>query len=204
MRGRVGLLLVLFVAAPATAQTGGAEQWSAYIDEAAQRFALPRDWIERVMMAESAGQTTLNGHPIQSSAGAMGLMQLMPATYQDMRLAENLGPDPFDPHDNILAGTAYLRLMFNRYGYPGLFAAYNAGPGRFEASLRGLPLPQETRAYVLKVTASQAALSAKTGLFVPISGVLTNPMAAPTNALFVPLKASMSATETPNLPPTAE
>lgn len=204
MRGRVGVLLVLFVAAPATAQTGGAEQWSAYIDEAAQRFALPRDWIERVMMAESGGQATQNKRPIQSPAGAMGLMQLMPATYQDMRLAENLGADPFDPHDNILAGTAYLRLMFDRYGYPGLFAAYNAGPGRYEASLRGLPLPQETRAYVQKVTVSQAVLAVETGLFVPISGDKSTLSPASANALFVPLKASMSATEIPDLPPTAK
>ena len=204
MRGRVGVLLVLFVAAPATAQTGGAEQWSAYIDEAAQRFALPRDWIERVMMAESAGQTTLNGHPIQSSAGAMGLMQLMPATYQDMRLAENLGADPFDPHDNILAGTAYLRLMFNRYGYPGLFAAYNAGPGRFEASLRGLPLPRETRAYVRKVTVSQPVSPSRAGIFVSILGSETPRADSSVSILFVPLKSSVSAIEMPDLPSTVE
>ena len=85
------------------------------------------------MRVESGGRTTLEGRPIVSSAGAMGLMQLMPGTWRDMRAVLGLGPDPHDPHDNILAGTAYLRLMYDRFGYPGLFAAYNAGPARYAA-----------------------------------------------------------------------
>ena len=60
----------------------------------------------------------------------MGLMQLMPGTWSEMRLMLGLGGDPFEPHDNIMAGTAYLRMVYDRFGYPGLFAAYNAGPGR--------------------------------------------------------------------------
>jgi hypothetical protein len=51
-----------------------------------------------------------------------------------------------------LAGVAYLRAMHDRYGYPGLFAAYNAGPGRYEAYLRGRRgLPAETRSYLAQV-----------------------------------------------------
>ncbi len=82
----------------------------------------------------------------------MGLMQLMPGTYEDMRQRYGLGPDPYDPHNNILAGTAYLLEMYERYGYPHLFGAYNAGPGRFDAYLlNGKLLPSETRAYVGKI-----------------------------------------------------
>jgi hypothetical protein len=113
---------------------------------------MPATWIERVMRAESAGQTILAGRPIRSRAGAIGLMQLMPATWAEMRARLALGPDPDDPRDNILAGTAYLRLMYDRFGYPGLFAAYHAGPARYARHLAtGRPLPGETRAYLAQV-----------------------------------------------------
>jgi hypothetical protein len=76
-------------------------------------------------------------------------MQVMPGTYQDMRLRLDLGADPFDPHDNILAGTAFLRTLYDRYGYPGFFAAYNAGQTRFDDYLvRGIALPDETLHYL--------------------------------------------------------
>jgi hypothetical protein len=85
--------------------------------------------------------------------GAMGLMQIMPATYQTMRVIYRLGPDPYDPHDNIMAGAAYLRFLRNRYPYPTLFAAYNDGPGNLEARLRsGGMLPAETQNYVRSIT----------------------------------------------------
>src|SRR3546814_19984775 len=78
----------------------------------------------------------------------MGPMQVMPGTYEDMRRAHGLGADPHDPRDNILAGTAYLRAMYDLYSYPGLFAAYNAGPERYGEYLRhGRSLPAETRTY---------------------------------------------------------
>lgn len=63
----------------------------------------------------------------------------------------DLGNDPYDPHDNILAGTAYLRELRDRYGAPGLFAAYNAGPARYDERLAGRPLPVETEAYLRKL-----------------------------------------------------
>ena len=79
----------------------------------------------------------------------MGLMQVMPGTYEALRRAHDLGADPYDPRDNILAGTAYLRAMYDRFGYPGLFAAYNAGPERYDEHLQyDRPLPAETRAYL--------------------------------------------------------
>lgn len=142
--------LALLAATPAAADP--VERWRPCIAEASMRFGVPEDWIERVMRAESGGQTHLHGRPITSSAGAMGLMQLMPGTWADMRSALGLGADPHDPRDNILAGTAYLRLMHDRFGYPGFFAAYHAGPARYARYLRGQSsLPRETRAYLRQV-----------------------------------------------------
>lgn len=101
----------------------------------------------------------LDSRPITSRAGAMGLMQLMPGTWAEMRRAHSLGPDPYDPRDNILAGTAYLKHMYDRFGYPGLFAAYNAGPNRYAEHLAtGVALPSETVAYLEKVSGSSAPL----------------------------------------------
>jgi soluble lytic murein transglycosylase-like protein len=145
------LAVALLVATPAAADP--VDRWRAEIAEASARFGVPVAWIERVMRAESGGQTMLGGRPITSHAGAMGLMQLMPATWMAMRAAHGLGRNPHDPHDNILAGTAYLRAMYDRFGYPGLFAAYNAGPGRYAAHLAtGRALPTETRAYLAQVS----------------------------------------------------
>jgi len=127
-------------------------RWQPFIQEASRRFALPEAWIRAVIAAESGGRQTLDGQPITSSAGAMGLMQVMPETYDEMRLRDGLGADPYEPFDNILAGAAYLRLLYDRYGYPDFFAAYNAGPARFDDYvMRGMPLPEETRRYLLAI-----------------------------------------------------
>lgn len=140
-------LLALIAATPATADSVG--QWQPLMAQASQRFGIPTSWIVRVMRAESGGKTALDGHPIRSRAGAMGLMQLMPATWAAMRAVCQLGSDPDDPRDNIIAGTAYLRLLYDRFGYPGLFAAYNAGPARYADYLAGRArLPGETIAYL--------------------------------------------------------
>ena len=141
------------LALSSTAFADPVDRWSGDIAEASHRFGLPEPWIRRVIRIESGGRAVAGGVPIVSSAGAMGLMQLMPATWRDMRAWLGLGGDPFDPRDNILAGTAYLRLMYDRFGYPGLFAAYNAGPARFARHLAtGAELPLETRAYVARAT----------------------------------------------------
>lgn len=136
----------LVVSAPLQADEPG--RWQPFIAEASARFGLPTDWIDRVIRAESGGRTRLNGAPIRSPKGAMGLMQLMPGTWAEMRERLQLGTDPDDPRDNILAGTFYLRLMFDRFGYPGLFGAYNAGPARYSEYLAGRPLPPETQRYL--------------------------------------------------------
>ncbi|PZQ51794.1 MAG: lytic transglycosylase domain-containing protein [Novosphingobium pentaromativorans] len=134
-------------------EQGGVGRWRKEIAEASARFDIPAVWIERVMAAESRGRTMRNGRPITSPAGAMGLMQVMPRTWAELRSRLGLGSDPHAPRDNILAGTAYLREMYDRFGYPGMFAAYNAGPKRYAASLASVrPLPAETRAYLVEVT----------------------------------------------------
>ncbi|WP_428393469.1 lytic transglycosylase domain-containing protein [Lichenicoccus sp.] len=130
-------------------QGGAISQWDEMIEEAARRFNLPRSWVRGVIRMESGGQTMLNGRPITSLAGAMGLMQVMPETFAEMTRRYGLGSDPYEPRANILAGTAFLREMYDRYGTAHFLAAYNAGPGRVDDHLRsGRPLPDETQRYV--------------------------------------------------------
>lgn len=120
------------------------DPYGAHVAEAAQRFHIPERWIRAVMQVESAGRVRA-----VSSAGAMGLMQIMPDTWAGLRVRHRLGRDPFDPRSNILGGTAYLREMYDRFGSHGFLAAYNAGPGRYEDHLAtGRPLPRETRVYM--------------------------------------------------------
>ena len=131
-----------------TLPLGTPSAWASFIDEASRRFGVPAEWVRGVMQVESGGRAVLNGRPITSSAGAMGLMQIMPATFGELSARYSLGSDPFDPRANILAGTAYLREMYDRYGPMQFLAAYNAGPARVDAHLRdGRPLPVETRRY---------------------------------------------------------
>jgi transglycosylase-like protein with SLT domain len=125
------------------------DRWEPFITEASQRFSIPKKWIRTIINIESGGRTMLLGRPITSGAGAMGVMQLMSDTYNDMSTRNGLGSDPYNVHDNILAGTAYLRELFNRYGYPRVFEAYNAGPGVLEAHIQHrIRLPEETVNYV--------------------------------------------------------
>ncbi|MDX8457872.1 lytic transglycosylase domain-containing protein [Mesorhizobium humile] len=121
--------------------------WSAYVCEAAKRFDLPERLIRAVMDIESVGDV----HAF-SPKGAMGLMQIMPATWRELRIKHGLGNDPFDPRDNIMAGAAYLREMLDRFGPKGFIAAYNAGPQRYEEHLStGRSLPRETIDYAAKL-----------------------------------------------------
>jgi soluble lytic murein transglycosylase-like protein len=141
-------------------------RWNKFIDEASRRFGVPRDWIIEVMRQESGGRTVLQGDlPITSEMGAMGLMQVMPETYRDMRIDHRLADDPYDPRNSVLAGTAYLKFLHGKYGYPALFAAYNTGPGNLEANLLGKKnLPQETIAYLANIRVRLGDKSAAEGL----------------------------------------
>ncbi|WP_245453193.1 lytic transglycosylase domain-containing protein [Bradyrhizobium sp. UASWS1016] len=149
----IGLLFIVNASA-ASAEEGSTimairqvnKPLGAFISEASQRFAIPVLWIDKVLNIESAGDTHA-----RSPKGAMGLMQVMPETWAELRIRYDLGDDLSDPHDNILAGTAYLRELLDRYGSPGVFAAYNAGPSRYEEYLAGGRLPAETLAYVAKL-----------------------------------------------------
>jgi soluble lytic murein transglycosylase-like protein len=136
---------------PRQAESGEAEQHdpalASLISEASSRFELSELWIRAVMQVESNGEADA-----MSPKGAMGLMQVMPATYTYLSDRYGLGDDPYAPRDNILAGSAYLHELYDRYGAAGFLAAYNAGPGRYEDSFcRGCSLPAETKRYVAAV-----------------------------------------------------
>ncbi|NKL37171.1 transglycosylase SLT domain-containing protein [Rhizobium leguminosarum bv. viciae] len=121
--------------------------FAGFVAEASQRFGIPVAWIRALMRVESA-----NDVRAVSPKGAMGLMQIMPDTWAYLRARYRLGSDPFDPRENIIAGTAYMRELYDRYGAPGFLAAYNAGPGRYDDFVsNGRPLPAETRAYIAQL-----------------------------------------------------
>ncbi|WP_439549448.1 transglycosylase SLT domain-containing protein [Falsiroseomonas sp.] len=123
------------------------DPWGPYIQAASRRFDVPERWIREVMRQESAGRVAAT-----SRVGAMGLMQVMPGTYRELQARYGLGPDPYHPWDNLMAGTAYVREMYQLYGAPAFLAAYNAGPRRLEDYLwGGRGLPNETRNYVARV-----------------------------------------------------
>ncbi|HTT98988.1 MAG TPA: lytic transglycosylase domain-containing protein [Rhizomicrobium sp.] len=134
------------------------KRWDPIVSAASKQFHVSKDWIRAVMRMESGGRTMLDERfQITSYAGAMGLMQVMPETYREMRAAYKLGADPYNPHDNIFAGTAYLAELHRKYGYPAMFAAYNDGPGNWEDHVnKGRPLPAETVNYVSGITGGHA------------------------------------------------
>lgn len=115
------------------------------IQEAAKRFSVNVDLVRAVVRAESAFDPTA-----VSTAGAQGLMQLMPA------LSHELGvTDPFDPRQNVIAGTRYLsQLLAAHHGdIPLALASYNAGPGMVER-YNGVPPFRETQQYIKTITDS--------------------------------------------------
>ena len=170
---RITPLIIAAAAIFVPAHAATLDQFQAHIKEAAQRFSIPESWVRAVIIAES------NGDPrAVSPMGAMGLMQLMPGTWDELREQHRLGADVFDPRTNILAGTAYLKAMYERFGSPGLFAAYNAGPGRYAEHLRdGKPLPADTRAYVAGIEKTLADMP---------ETVVTNAKAGPSSAKNAP------------------
>ena len=104
------------------------------------------------MRVELGGNLYQNGRPITSWVGAMGLMQVMPGTYDDLRgRYYDLGGDPFDPHDNIMAGAAYMREMYDVYGAPGFLALQCRPEAARCLSHNTRPLPDETRRNVAMI-----------------------------------------------------
>ncbi|GAN64657.1 murein transglycosylase [Acetobacter indonesiensis NRIC 0313] len=172
-----GVLAVL--ALPLSPVPVHAQDFDYLVRQAAARNAIPATWVRAVLHAESAGDP----HAV-SAAGAMGLMQLMPDTWKDVRRTLNLGADPFDPHDNIAAGAAYLRWLHDRYGDAGFLAAYNVGPGRYDDHLAtGRPLPGETVSYVEFV--KRLMKTPSSDLHLPISFLSFPARSWMTSALFV-------------------
>jgi soluble lytic murein transglycosylase-like protein len=158
--------------------------FAAFVTEASKRFGVPDQWIRAVMQVESGAKQRA-----RSSKGAMGLMQIMPKTWTELRARYGLGADPYDPRDNILAGAAYIRELYDRYGAPGFLAAYNAGPGRYERHLAtGRPLPDETQAYV----ATLAPM---------INRARTNPQIGDVTRSFAWANSSLFATRTAGISP---
>jgi|SRR5580658_672273 soluble lytic murein transglycosylase-like protein len=111
------------------------------VDNAARKYGLPPAFVRAVVAVESGYQADA-----VSPKGAIGLMQLMPAT------ARELGADPKIPEQNVDAGTRYLRdllLKYDNHAYRAL-AAYNAGPGAVD-KYHGVPPYRETQTYILNV-----------------------------------------------------
>jgi len=170
-------LLACIASAPATAFARAGDEPSAapsavspiaaYVAEASRRFGIPERWVWAVMRVESRGDVGA-----VSPAGARGLMQIMPGTWIELRARYGLGSDPFDPRDNVLAGTAYLRELHDRYGNPAaMLAAYNAGPGRYDEHLStGRPLPRDTRVYVAMLAPMVGGVQAGRPVGAPADG----------------------------------
>jgi D-alanyl-D-alanine carboxypeptidase len=156
------------------------DPWGPYITEAATRFQIPGQWIRAVIQQESGGE-----EQAVSDVGAMGLMQLMPATYQGLQSQYGLGADPFNPENNILAGAAYIGQMYQRYGAPGFLAAYNAGPEDVDEYLAGNgPLPDETVNYLADVTPNLGTQVAFSGPFANYAATGSAGLATPSPADF--------------------
>lgn len=161
-RGRFARRVLVVVAASAIAtcvsirETGGEplspghpsssvdDPLNGFIAEASERFGLPTAWIRAIVRHGRDGSAR-----VARRKGAVGLMQLMPETWAELRPRYALGDDQFDPRDSILAGTAHLREMYDRYRLKEFFAAYYMGPTRYDEHLKsGLPLPADVQTFV--------------------------------------------------------
>ena len=108
-----------------------ADPIAAVVAEASQRFGIPASWIRAVMQVESFGDVRA-----LSPKGAMGLMQIMPETWAALRSRYGLGADPYDAHDNILAGAAYLRELHGSLRFPRLSGCLQCRAGALRRSSR--------------------------------------------------------------------
>ncbi len=126
-----------------TPQTSRPDDYEALIAEEARRHGVRTDLVRAVVQVESG----FNPYA-RSPKGALGLMQLMPATVEQLGVK-----NPFDPAENVRAGVAYLRQLLDRYGEDEqlALAAYNAGPGAVDRHGQTIPPYAETRQYVSRI-----------------------------------------------------
>lgn len=133
--------------------------------EAAARSALPASVILRVMHVESRGRVNAI-----SPKGAMGCMQIMPATWRYLTARHRLGADPWNARFNMIGGALYLAELARQFGFPGAYAAYNAGPARYARHVRGAAsLPAETVAYMASLSGSAAPRRAEAQRGAPLA-----------------------------------
>ncbi len=125
-----------------TLQTSIPSSYHRIISSTSKKYRIEPSLVYAVIQVES----NWNSQAV-SRRGAIGLMQLMPATAQDMNIT-----NPFNPEENIEGGVRYLRYLLDRFnGELSLtLAAYNAGPGKIEKH-RGIPPITETQKYVKRV-----------------------------------------------------
>lgn len=131
-------------AGPGGASQAGSSRYAGIVDAAARRNRLDPALLDAVIGQESAFRPDA-----VSTAGAVGLMQLMPATAKELGVA-----DPFDPAQNVEGGAKYLRSLIDRYGgrLDLALAAYDAGPGAVDR-FGGIPPYAETQRYVASIMA---------------------------------------------------
>jgi len=128
----------------------GPSACASHAAEAALRSRLSETVLLRVMHVESRGRA----HAI-SPKGAMGCMQIMPATWRYLTARHGLGTDPWNARFNMIGGALYLSELARQFGFPGAYAAYNAGPARYARHVRGAAsLPAETVAYMASLSRS--------------------------------------------------
>jgi soluble lytic murein transglycosylase-like protein len=136
-----------------TSTTGSySGQYADYINQAAAQYGVDPNLVAAIIKQESGFTQTRNGKTLSSSAGALGLMQLMPGT------AKSLGVNPNDAYQNILGGTKYIAQLLKSFGgdLTKAVAAYNAGPGNVQ-KYGGIPPFTETQKYVKAVLANYAS-----------------------------------------------
>jgi len=121
--------------------SGRASQYDPIIEQASKTYGVDQALIRAVIRAESNFKNEST-----SPKGAMGLMQIMPATAKDLGIR-----DAYDPQENIMGGTRYLKSLLDRYDgdVPTALAAYNWGMGNVER--RPEKLPRETRVYISRI-----------------------------------------------------